>query len=303
MPTVKMSSIMLPQRYVREKINSKNLTDLLDVVKKANQKHLTKDGNFPKDMKKVVLEWPFNAPVLLTKNAKPDSLGTKEAQALKGEGVKATGKGKKKGKTFFPYEIIDGVHRYTLWRRLKQKEIEARIITVESPEDRFLEQYKTNASHGLRIDREGRDNFIRVAHKEFNVSLTKLAKESGLDRSSIVRILQTREHKKAVRQAQASTSPGKAAFNVPSIDMSDMSVTGFLERLQMLLNAYPKLAPQIDKYLTENSTSIGKSKLGGIASRLRAIANQVEASFKDSAPKTAPPKKPGNGVSDPAIEG
>jgi hypothetical protein len=266
MPNVKIASIIMPEHYVRGKINGKNVSDLMDVVVKTHG-HLFKDGKAP-DWHELIskkLTWPFHTPIELAKNPTPTP-----GKALKKSEATLEGRGKKKGRVFKPFELIDGGHRLTVWRRLKQKEIPATIKDIKDPAERFKEQYETNSSHGLRLDKDQRDNYVRVAHTVYRKSLSILAKETGLHRNSIIRILAEKQRKKTPRQKKGEFTTGQSL-------QSDMSVQGFIDRIQILTTAFPRLKDQIKAFLIENITTSGKSKLSSLVSQVRDIATTLEA--------------------------
>ncbi len=272
MSTIPINSIAMPPHYVRGRmvdgrtvggINGKNVADLMDVVIKAHD-HLFKGKT--REWKELVgkkLTWPFHTPILVAKNPKPEKVEDEKEN-------------KKILKQFKPHELIDGGHRLTVWRRLKQKEIEAKVENIPDPTDRFLEQYRTNAAHGLRLDKDARDNAIRVAHEVYKVSLTALAKETGMDRSSIIRILAEKQRKKGER-----AKPKKGAtFTPPPASEGDMSIQGFMDRLDIIVGAFPKLAPELQKFVTEGITPSSKPKIATYVSRIREIADLFELPLK-----------------------
>jgi len=250
MALIKMSEIALPEHYVREKVVGKNLADLMDIIVKHN------DGLFqeqesrePSKLKDKKLKWPFDSSILVAKLKEPEP-----AKPLK-DGEKAETKKKGKAKVWKKFEIIDGMHRFTLWRRLGQKEIEANVKVIDEPGERYLEQYRTNSNHGLRIDKDGRDNAVKVAHNVYKISLGALVKETGLSRASVTRICASKQRKEGPRKkAEKKTEAAKKAgstFASPDAPALGMSVTGFIERLQLLLNEFPNIADELTKHLIE----------------------------------------------------
>jgi hypothetical protein len=253
----------MPEHYVRGKINGKNVSDLMDVVVKAHGS-LFKEGK-PVDWHDLIgkkLSWPFHTPIEVARNMPEKGKPLKKSESAV--------EGKKKGKVFKPFELIDGGHRLTVWRRLKQKELPAIIKDIKDPGERFKEQYETNSSHGLRLDKDQRDDYVRVAHTVYKKSLSILAKETGLHRNSIIRILAEKQRKKEPRKKRGEFSSAQTV-------QSDMSVQGFLERLQILTAALPKLKNEIKKFLMENFTRSTQSKLTVIVSQVREIAVTLEA--------------------------
>lgn len=275
---VKLSAIAMPQAftnderldpklnyYIRGKVNSKNVKDLMDVVVNAHG-HLFKDSKKLdwKELKGKKLSWPFHTPVVLAKNPDPQ-----KGEKLKGPHAKETGKGKKRGKVFKGYELLDGATRMTVWRRLGQKEIPAEIKTVTDPGQRFAIQYRTNAGHGLRLDKDSRDNAVRIFHNAYKWSLNQLAKETGMDRSSITRILADKQRKKGPREK------GKGSFVESAGHEAEMSVQGFHERLMSLLSNFPRITPTLRDFLSKVPEQ-NREKLVTIARQVRDIATLYE---------------------------
>lgn len=298
MDNLNIVDIKMPEHYVRGKINGKNVSDLMDVVVKANG-HLfaTEKSRDWKELvgKKVV--WPFHAPILVAKNKAPvikvDAEPGKEA--TKEEKAKAKGAAKKKMKEalkgFKAFELIDGGHRLTVWKRLKQKTIPAITKNFDEPSERFLEQYRTNAAHGLRIDKDGRDNAIRIAHEIYKVSINNLAKETGLDRSSIKRILAEKQRKKGPREKAGKNK--SETFSPSATVITDMSVIGFIERLEILLAAFPKLASELTEVVSKVKPD-DRPRVAMLSGRLRELANIFNPAGVVNATKASSGNGPGD---------
>jgi len=246
--------------YIREKINSKNLTDLMDLIVKSNP-HLLKD---PKNESKKKLTWPFNTPVEVAKNPAPV-----KGKPL-GKKGKTEGKGKKKATVYRAFELIDGFHRFTLWRRLKQKEIPTTVKNITDPAARFLEQYVTNAGHGLRLDKDERDNYVRISHSVYKKSLSVLSKEVGLDRSSIARIIAEKQRKKEPRK--------KGGFSGSNVHQAELSVLGFYERAVTLVSNFDRLQKELSEFIPLNvAKNLGPSKYGAFVATLKKIVTTFES--------------------------
>lgn len=254
MTNVKINTIAPPPHYVRGKISAKNIADLTDVAVKSHI-HLFKDQKNPdwRELKGKKLTWPFSEPI--------------EVAINKG--------GKKEGEKIKPYEIIDGMHRWTIWKRLKQVEIPIKPSMLVDPKQRFLKQYQTNISHGLRLDKDSRDNAIKIAHTIYKVSLTELTKETGLSRASVARILASKQRKVGPRKK----SEPKDIKTAPSTQV-EMSATNFIDRVQMLIFNYPRLEKEIDDFLRQNLKESGKSKLGIVVSTLKKITETFAVHLK-----------------------
>ena len=281
MALIKMSEIALPEHYVREKVVGKNLADLMDIIVKHN------DGLFqeqesrePSKLKDKKLKWPFDSSILVAKLKEPEP-----AKPLK-DGEKAETKKKGKAKVWKKFEIIDGMHRFTLWRRLGQKEIEANVKVIDEPGERYLEQYRTNSNHGLRIDKDGRDNAVKVAHNVYKISLGSLVKETGLSRASVARICASKQRKEGPRKkAEKKTEAAKKAgssFASPDAPALGMSVTGFVERLQLLLNEFPSLADNLSRHLSEIvEDAEGLKRLRDFENRLTSVCDCFRNALKE----------------------
>ena len=275
MPSIKITAIGMPEHYVRGTlvdgrtvggINGKNLNDLLDVVLKANGEIV------PKKLRGKKIVWPFHTSIILAKNTEP-------LKGKKLKGVKAEGKGKKKGKVWRPYELIDGGHRLTLWRRLGQKEIEATVKTITDPSERYKEQFDTNSSHGFRLDKDHRDNYVRTQHNVFKRSLVALAKETGLNRSSIIRIMAEKQRKKEPRK--------KGAFTKTTTHEAELSIEGFYSRLMTLVSNYDRIQKELESFLLANVTKAGRSKLGSIVAIIKRMAASFEVPLNETTERKA----------------
>lgn len=275
MPAIKIAAIGMPLHYVRGTlvdgrtvggVNGKNLNDLLDVVLKANGE------TDPKKLKGKKIAWPFHTPIIVAKNPEPP-------KGKKLKGVKKEGKGKKEGKTWRAYELIDGGHRLTLWQRLRQKDIEATVKTINDPSERYKEQFDTNSIHGFRLDKDHRDNYIRTQHNVFKRSLANLAKETGLDRSSIVRIMAEKQRKAGPRK--------KGELTKSTAHEAELSVEGFYARLMMLVSNYDRLQKELEGFLLANVTKAGRSKLGSIIAIIKRMAVSFEIPLNKSTERKA----------------
>lgn len=242
---IKISQIGLPAHYVRGKTSAANIKDLLDVVLKTNGE------TAPEKLIGKKLNWPFHSPIIVAKNPEP-----KIGKSLGGDD-------KVKIKQWRPYEIIDGFHRLKIWQKLKQKEIEAVVKDdIVNPFDRFLMQYQTNSSHGLRLDKDARDEAIRKAYKEFKIPITKLSKAFGMHTSSIDRIIKFRQRIDRPRKKPAERKLDEAS-NLPT----EMNAQDFLGRLGLLCNTFPHIQNDVGKL----AHSIGPSRLGSIVATLKRL--------------------------------
>ena len=267
MAQVKVNEIVLPEHYIREGIRGKHVNDLLDVVCLANG---------VTDHKELIgkkIDWPFPE-IEIAKNLTPKPEKPKKKKGEKASKVKGA-----KTKKWFPFEIIDGGHRWTVAKRLKMKEISAVTKSIDEPGDRFLQQYRTNVGHGLRLDKDARDNAIRILSTVFKKSQKEIVQETGLDVSSISRIISSKQRKEGPRKkAKKRDTEPLAESGKSSID--GMTVAGFLERLQILTDEFPKLSASILAHLVTNVPKSKHDKLKDFAGKVRDIAAVMDDATK-----------------------
>lgn len=169
MPKIKLSELKPPTWYIRRRLSQQNFEDLLTVGKSSKS-------------------WPF-----------PDI----EVVKLSAAELEKLSKSKKTKD--FRYEVIDGWTRTNVAEALKLPSISAKILNLTAPKARFIEQYTTNATHGLRLDKDERDEAIRHMGKEFKMKEAEIAKITGLSQQSISRVIHNRQRgssAKATREAQ-----------------------------------------------------------------------------------------------------
>ena len=184
MPKIKINEIQLPEHYIRGSVENKNVKDLLNIVLTHN--NVGDIGELKKDQEIV---WPF-PPIEIAKN-------------LSKKPEKEKGKKKSKGeKKWFAYEILDGVTRWTVAKKLKLKEIDATVKGIDDPKDRFVHQYTTNVGHGLRLDKDARDNAIRLLSSVYKLTGKAIAKECGLDEGSVSRILKNKQRGENAKESR-----------------------------------------------------------------------------------------------------
>jgi len=275
MATIKISEIVLPEHYIRESIKSKYVQDLLDVV--ATHNGVT---SWSELVGKKTIQWPFPE-IEIGKNLTPKP---EKKPKVKGEKTKDV-----KAKKWFPFELIDGAHRLQVAKKLKKKEIDAITRNIDNPGARFLHQYKTNVGHGLRLDKDARDNAIRTAAKVFSFTQKQLVQETGLDVSSVSRIINSRQRKEGPRSKPRRNEPIidtliDTAENIPSLkdtaEPASMTVEGFLDRLQGLVREFPKLQAPILSYLITNTPKSKFDKLKEFAGLIRSISNTFDDAIK-----------------------
>lgn len=274
MASIKVNEITLPEHYVRDQVKSSHVNDLLDVVASANG---------VKDWKELIgkkIDWPFD-PIDIGKNLAP-----KPEPAKKGE-KKPKGE---KPKRWFPFEIIDGAHRWTVAKRLRLKDIDATTRTIDNPADRFMHQYRTNVSHGLRLDKDTRDNAVRIMVNVYKMGVKEVAKEAGIAMSSVSRIANSKQRKTEPRKKAArNPKKGQIIGSQPSTGngvADGMTVEGFLERLQTLAGEFHRLQAPILSYLVTNISKDHYPDLKEFAGKVRAIAETLDDAMKpESQPK------------------
>jgi hypothetical protein len=308
MATVKLKDIAMPPHYLRAKIKASYVGELLTdlclingvkdwhelLPKKEKTEKTDKDG---KPIFKTItpkLDWPF-PPIEVARNEKL-VLPTAEKGSKPSETKKKLKVSKKK---YFPYELIDGVHRQAVARRLKMKEISATVKSITNPADRFLEQYKTNAGpRGIRLDKDDRDNAIRIMSRDFNVSQKKLVELTGLDQTSISRIIAAKQRKEGPRkpptkkEESGDSSPFSENQSKPSASSeARMSVEGLLERLQICASDFPKLKSSfitlLDQVANEKGLTLLIERVAAILDILRIAYRKKFEKIENAEVKTA----------------
>lgn len=269
MATVKINQIAMPPHYLREKIKTVYVNELLTDLALING---VEDWHelIPAKGKKIKVEWPF-PPIEVARNEKQVLSPTEKGQ--KPSDVK---KKLKTTKKYFPYELIDGIHRMTVARRIKMKELPATIKQITDPAERFLEQYKTNGGpRGLRLDKDDRDNAIRLMSKEFNISQKKLVEITGLDQTSISRIIAVKQRKEGPRKSSSKKDSSDDSVIATSSEKPSATMTpeGFLTRLQICCSELPKLKSGIVAELNQVANEKGLKLL---IERVKEILDMLE---------------------------
>ena len=317
MSKVKLNQIDDPAHYIRASLKNSYISDLLNDLAELNgvkdwhelirvkEPKAKKDDEAPKAPKQAPLKWPF-PPIEVARNPKQIL-----PPAKKGEKASDTKKKLKGEKKYFAYELIDGMHRLTVARRLKLKEIDATIKQTTDAAERFLLQFQTNSGpRGIRFDKDDRDNAIRILAKEFNYSLKKLVEETGLNVGSISRILSGKQRKTGPRkkatprtqvdgamQSSDTKSNVAASTNVEApatkTKAASMTVEGWTERLKICCAEFPTMRKELIKFL---ETAPNKSALVNLTNRVKEINEilntilytyKLEADLKNNEIKTA----------------
>lgn len=307
MATIKIKEIDQPPHYLREKVKASYITELCDDLAAINgvkdwhelQPRKEKTTGITKDGKPIIktvspkIDWPF-PPIEVARN---------EKQVLPPAGKDATSAATKKKlkaakKKYFPYELIDGSHRIAVARRIGMKEIPATIKSILDPAERFLEQYKSNGGpRGLRLDKADRDNAIRILSREYQFSQKKLVEETGLDQTSISRIISGKQRREGPRKAatkkDGATTPAgenKDPFTTTTTptkgQQAEMTVNGFVERLQICCSEFPRLKSGLVTHLEGIQNEKGLSLL---VERMIDILGVLTTIQDKKFPKTQPP--------------
>lgn len=286
MSTVKISEIAMPEHYLRAKVKTSYINELLTDLALING---VKDWHelIAAKEKKVKVEWPF-PPIEVARNEKqvlpPAEKGEKRSDVKK--------KIKVSKKKYFLYEMIDGSHRITVARRLKMKEILTTVKNIPNHADRFLEQYKSNGGpRGLRLDKDDRDNAIRILAKEYGLSQKVLVQETGLDQASISRIIAAKQRSMGARKSSKKKSDsddsgsaftqGSGATRSSAASEATMSVNGFIERLQICCSELPKLKSGVVAELNLVSNEKGLTLL---IERVKEILDMLEVTRRTKFP-------------------
>lgn len=200
MQSIKLSEIIKPGDYIRERPDSKRIDDFVHVAA-----GLTPDQKLPKNKDgSLATSWPF-PPIRLVKTTL-----TKEivGKALKEGETKKVRKGKVKELT--RYEIIDGVHRFLTAKRLKMREIPAEIDgKVKTPADKFLAQFEASALGNLPLEPIQRAQAIWKMVNVYKIPQIKITSLVGLSKASVSKIAAKKQG--WVKPGRASPNYGKKA--------------------------------------------------------------------------------------------
>jgi hypothetical protein len=298
---IKISEITLPEHYVRGATKKSHINDLLSVVAGANGVEEPEKLIGKKDIK-----WPF-PPIEIGRTGDTTYKDLEKLEeeivnikdAIKTEKKRDTPRQENlsklgleldlnkqnlkvlKGKKSFPFELIDGAHRLAVARILKLEEIDGTIKNIEPGAERFLRQYNLNAGHGLRLDKDMRDNAIRILSTVYKIPQKAIVAETGLDVSSVSRIIANKQRTNAPRKKaeprkqkpefnekdfkQPETEPeeknvkpagnGKVTKAASSNVNDGMSVTGFIDRLIILYDGFIPLRLQLINHWKSNPLS------------------------------------------------
>lgn len=183
----------------------------------------------------------------------------------------------KDGKKF---EILDGNRRTKVAKLLKLSEIPATIKDIKSPADRFLYQIQANL-HGLMLDKDQRDNSIRLLGSKFKMSLEQLAKTFKLTKASISRILKGKQRKTGPRK--------QTRQNQPEQDNSkDFAPKGFMERTLFIADEYAKNRVDISEFL-KKAGGVNKSKLAELIANLNSLTVMLEGCMEEKQNESSRP--------------
>ena len=110
------------------------------------------------------------------------------------------------------YEILDGNRRTMVAKALKVEAIPAKILEIKDPGERYLYQIKANL-HGMMLDKDQRDNAIRLLAVQFKMKPEDLTKEFKLTKASISRILNKKQRKTEPRKRPTENREGEGDFS------------------------------------------------------------------------------------------
>lgn len=238
MPEVKLDEIKRPKAYIRKRISKGYVAELVEIAKESK-------------------EWPF-PPVTLTRTARA---------------TKQTKKGGKPLRETTIIEVIDGNHRIETARELKYKTIPAEFKEFKTPADAYLYQYKSNVSHGLKLNKDLRDEAIRVLHFEHKVNQADLVKATGLTQASVSRILSKKQRTGAPRKKSKGGKETKKA-RVTTTDEA-FSPKAFLERIGYLVEEFEEHNEALAQWMAV-SRQLNKEKAMELAQGLMALASNFD---------------------------
>jgi len=229
--TMELSKITFPNVYVREQVKKSHWQELGAVVALANGvKDWRELISSEKKFKKI--SWPFE-PIVIAKLSSDEKEEIKEE--LEGEKKKET------DKPVVPtYEIVDGVHRFTLLQQLKQVETEVIVKALPDASERFLEAFKSSSSHGLRLSKDERDQAIKTMVKKLKMKVEHVARETGLHKASISRIANSKQRKTTPHASKGKKRGAKGAKGESASKGFIDSPQAFIERMVIHVQMFKK---------------------------------------------------------------
>lgn len=235
---IKISDIQIPEVYLRKRKPS-HVAYLLDVAKQSSQ-------------------WPFD-PIEVAGN------GVSKITKIKPK------EGDKKGKTrtIKPWELLDGGHRVAVAVKMGLKDIPAIEKNIKDPGLRFLEQFRANSSHGLKLDVPERNQAIWELVNRFHMKVTTVADATGLHKASVSRIATKKQgwlrgtpegSKKMVRthSGKSEETESTTETNEEVAEGAIFSPSQFVDRLVVMVADYKRQPNQIaaafkEKFGLENN--------------------------------------------------
>ena len=168
------------------------------------------------------------------------------------------------------FEILDGNRRTRVAKLLKIEAIPAIIKSIKSPVDRFLFQIQSNL-HGLMLDKNQRDNSIRLLNTKFKLSPDNLSKTFKLTQASISRILSRKQRKEGPRK---TTVKKQATSNTNEV----FTPGSFMKQLIHLTSEYAVHRLKISDFLGQ-ADKRDKSKTIEFITNLNSLTSMLETSL------------------------
>ena len=135
------------------------------------------------------------------------------------------------------YLVDDGQHRTRAAKALDMTAIPA-LIRTHSDKDAALIQLTANLRHGLYLDKDARDAWIKHLVKDLHFSLRAIVKKAGLSLASVQRIA-------AGRQRKPAGEPRKKSTRGARVPTGEWTPKGFQASLEALSKEYGKHAEAI----------------------------------------------------------
>jgi transcriptional regulator with XRE-family HTH domain len=233
-----LESLKFPTEYVRGRINPGYVKQLEGIARNAMQT----DGK-----KLDPSRWPF--PAIEVRALPIEMYEAKEKQKQtdpKTKKVKTvTVTVQKPGPQF--YVVDDGQHRTRAAKALEMATIPA-VIVKRSEKEAAMAQLVDNLRHGLFLDKDARDAWIKHLVKEMKFSLRAIVKETDLSLASVSRIV-------AGRQRKPAGEPRKKAKRGARVPTGEWSPKVFKAQLESLSKEYAKHADEITKYRDDSEAA------------------------------------------------
>ena len=233
-----LDALKFPKVYVRGRISPAYVKELEAIARSAMQT----DGKALDPAR-----WPY--PPIKVRPLPIEMYTAKEKRTKKdpksGKTTTVTVEVQKPGPQF--YVVDDGQHRTRAAKALEMAAIPA-VIVKRTEKEAALAQLVDNLHHGLFLDKDARDAWIKHLVKEMKFSLRAIVKETALSLASLSRIVSGRQRKPA-------GEPRKKATRGARVPTGEWSPKVFKAQLESLSKDYGKYADAITTHRDESEAA------------------------------------------------